>query len=72
MSNLVKKSDYSTEINEVENKITADHDHDRYISTPEFNRLTSKNFTAVLKQANLESKSDITNFVKKKQILIIN
>ena len=56
----------------MENKITADHDHDRYISTPEFNRLTSKNFTAVLKQANLESKSDITNFVKKKQILIIN
>ena len=31
----------------------------------EFNRLTSENFTARLAKANLASKSDITNFVKK-------
>ena len=36
-SNLVKKTDYNTKINEIENKI-ADHDHD----TPEFNKLTEK------------------------------
>ena len=31
----------------------------------EFNRLTSENFTARLAKANLASKSDITNFVKR-------
>ena len=31
-SNLVKKSDYHTKINEIENKIT-DHNHDKYITT---------------------------------------
>ena len=49
----------------IENEITADHDHDKYITTEEYNKLTSENFTARLKQANLTSKSDIANFVKK-------
>ena len=31
-SNLVKKADYNTEINEIENKIN-DLDHDKYITT---------------------------------------
>ena len=56
---------YNTKISEIENKIITDHDHDKYITTPEFNRLTSKNFTARLKQANLASKSDVVNFVKR-------
>ena len=43
-------------------KIT-DHNHDKYISTPEFNKLTSENFAARLKQANLASKSEIANFL---------
>ena len=38
---------------------------DKYSTTQEFNKLTSENFTARLKQANLPSKSDIANFVKK-------
>ena len=46
-------------------KSTTDHDHDKNISTQEFNRLTSENFTARLKQANLARKNDIANFVKK-------
>ena len=46
-----------------ENK-TSDHDHDTYITTPEFNELTGENFAARLKQKNLASKSDIANFVK--------
>ena len=71
VSNLVKKSGCNTEISEVENKITTDHDHDKYITTEEFNKLTFGNFTTRLKQANLASKSDIANFVKR-QILIIN
>ena len=52
---------------EIENKITTDHDHDRYITTQEFNKLTSEICTARLAQANLASKSDIVNFIKKKQ-----
>ena len=61
VSNLVKKTDYNTKINEFENKIT-DHNHDKYFTTPEF-KLTSENFAARLKQANLASKNDIANFV---------
>ena len=48
VSNLVKKTDYNTKINEIEKKIT-DHNHDKYITTPEFNNLTSENFAARLK-----------------------
>ena len=49
-------------INEIEKK-TDDHNHDKYITTAEFDKLTSESFAARLKQANLESKSDIANFV---------
>ena len=59
-----KKTDYNTKINEIGKKIT-DHDHDKYIITPEFLKLTAENFAARLAQANLASKSDIVNFVKK-------
>ena len=64
VSNLVKKSDCNSKINEIKKKIT-DHDHDKYIATPEFNKLTSENFTARPKQANLASKNGIAGFVKK-------
>ena len=59
-----KKDDRNTNINEIEKKIT-DHDHDKYINTPEFYKLTAEDFVARLAQANLGSKSDIANFVKK-------
>ena len=62
--NLVKKTDYNAKINDIEKKIT-DHNHDKYITTPEFNKLMSENFAARLKQAYLASKSDIANFVNK-------
>ena len=52
-------------INDVEKKIT-DHNHDKYITTQEFDKLTAENFTARLKQANLESKSFIADFETKK------
>ena len=45
----------NTKINEVENKIP---NHDKYITTPEFNKLTAENFTASLKQADLVNKTD--------------
>ena len=60
VSNLVKKTDYNTKVNEVNKKIT-DHNHDNYITTPEFNKLTAKNFAARLAQANLETKTDFEN-----------
>ena len=47
-------------------KKTTDHDHDKYIATPEFNKLKAKNVAARLAEANLASKSDIANFVKVK------
>ena len=61
----LEKTDYSTKVNEILKKIT-DHNHDKYITTPEFNKLASKSFAARLKQAKLASKSDIANFVIKK------
>ena len=51
VSNLVKKTDYSTKISEIEKK-TIDDDHDKYITTPKFKKLTSENCTARLAQEN--------------------
>ena len=64
VSNLVKRTDYKTNACEIEKK-TTDHDHDNYITTPEFNKLTAENFAARLAQANVATKSDIVNFVDK-------
>ena len=51
---------------------TSDHDHDKYITTQEFNKLTSENFTATLKQANSASKNDIANFNEKLKTVTSN
>ena len=58
--NLVKKTDNDAKINEIEKKGT-DHDHNKYITTPEFNELTAENFAARLAQANLVTKTDFVN-----------
>ena len=58
---LVKQSrklTTNTKVSEIENK--------------ELSKLTAENFTARPKQANLSRNNDIANFVKKRQILIIN
>ena len=34
------KTDYNTKINEIEKKLT-DHDHGKYIATPEFNKISA-------------------------------
>ena len=65
VSNVEEKTDLNTKICEIANKITTDHDHDKYINTEEFNKLAPENFTARLKQENLVSKNDVANFVKK-------
>ena len=53
----MKKTDYNTKISDIENKIT-DHNHDKYITTSEFNKLTTGNFNARLAQTNLITKTD--------------
>ena len=40
---LVKKAGYYTKPGKIENKILH-HDHDKYITTQEFNKLTADNF----------------------------
>ena len=40
VSNLVKKINYNTKINEIGNTID-DHNHDKYVPTERFNSLTS-------------------------------
>ena len=49
---------YNTRIFEIENKIL-DHDHDKFITTQEFSKLTANSFAARLAQANLATKVDI-------------
>ena len=39
VSNLIRKTDYNTKISDIENKITTDHENDKYITTQEFNKL---------------------------------
>ena len=51
-------------LSEIENKIN-DHDYTKYITTEEFNKLTSENVTARLAQTNLATKNDIVNFAKR-------
>ena len=62
---LVKIFDNNTKINETENRINSDHDQCKYITTKKIIDLTSETFTVRLAQANLASKNDIANFVKK-------
>ena len=64
VSNLVKKTNYNTKISETEGKIN-NHNHDKYITTSEFNRLTAQNFQARLKQANIITKRDLDAEFKK-------
>ena len=57
VSNLVKKTDYNTKVTEIQNKLN-NHNHDKYITTPEFNNLAADFFNARLAEANLITKTD--------------
>ena len=68
-------------ITETEKKLT-DHNHDKYITTPEFNTLAGDVFNARLEQANLITKTDfdakLSSFNRKitanktKNLLVVN
>ena len=47
ISILVKKTDYNTKISEIAKDLT-DNNHDKYITTPEFNKFTAECFDARL------------------------
>ena len=53
----LKKTDYNTKINEINNKLN-NHNHDKYIDTSGFNELTADAFNVRLAQANLLTKTD--------------
>ena len=57
IGSLVKKVHHNTKITEIEKKCT-DHNHDKYITTPEFNTSAANIFNARLAQANLIRKTD--------------
>ena len=54
---MVKKTDYNTKVTEIENKLN-NHNHDKYITTPEFNTLAANVFNIKLAQDNLITKTD--------------
>ena len=62
VSSYDKKTDYDTKITEIENKLN-NRNHDKYISTPEFNTLAADVFNARLSRANLVTKTDFDNTV---------
>ena len=59
---VLLKTDYNTKVTEIENKFN-NHNHDKYITTPEFNTLAADVFNARLAQANLVTKTDFDNSV---------
>ena len=64
VGSLVKKTDYNAKISEIEKKNT-DHNHDKYITTPEFNNLAAGVFSTRLARANLITKTDFDAELKK-------
>ena len=57
VSNLVKKTDYNTKVAEIKNKLN-NHNHDKYITTSEFNKLAADVFNARLARVSLVTKTD--------------
>ena len=56
VSILVKTTDYDTKISDIEKRIT-DHDHEKYITTPEFNTMAANVFNTRLAQASVITKA---------------
>ena len=71
VSNLVKKLTITPKIMKLKKKIT-DHNDDKHITIPEFNKLTAEKFVPRLALANLVAKRDfddkLKNFNQKKLI----
>ena len=57
VNSLVKKQTITQKLLKLKNKLT-DHNHDKYITTPEFNTLAADIFNARLTQVNLITNTD--------------
>ena len=57
VSSLAKKTDHNKKTSEIEKKVR-DHNHDKYITTPECNNLAAGVFTAKLAQTDIVTKTD--------------
>ena len=57
------KPDFNTKITDIEKKLI-DHNHDTYITTPEFNKLTAEVFDVRLALANIVRKTDFYTKLK--------
>ena len=57
---LLKRADYNTKITDIEKKRT-DHNHDKYVTIPNFNILAVDVFNARLAQTNLVTKINLDN-----------
>ena len=53
---MMLKSDYNAKVAEIENKLN-NHNHDKYITTPQFNNVAADSFDARLARANLVKKN---------------
>ena len=54
---LLKKTDYNANVTEIESNRN-NHNHDKYIDTQEFNKLTADVVNARIAQANLITKTE--------------
>ena len=52
---LVVSAGYNTKISEIKKKV-AGHNHDKYITTPEFNKLSAEAFAPILKISKFSNK----------------
>ena len=59
---MLVKTDYDAKVTEIENTFN-NHNHYKYITTPEFNTLAADVFNARLSQANLVTKTIFDNTV---------
>ena len=65
VSSFVKKADCNTKICKIENNKVNDHNHDQYVTTPEFNTLAADVFKARLAaQTDLIRKPDFDSKLK--------
>ena len=64
MLEVYSRKQINAKIPDIE-KTVADHDHDQYITTSEFNKLTAENFKARFAQADLVTKTDFDSRLRK-------
>ena len=64
VKNLVNKTDYKAKVTEIENKHT-NHNHDKYIDTQEFNKLTADVFNERITQVDLITKTEFDSRLSK-------